>query len=419
MLALCLIILALLTLVNFWANGSPIHPSVIYSAIWLFQLFGLWLFESRFTEPTSESLILVTVYAILFSVGAFAFSTHVNANPFYAINRNVRPGNSYIIAALAISLFCAAQQYKIFTNLTLDENFATALVFIRTMRVVDNEDIFGIYKYGNTIALSGVLVMQIKTMNDPLRAQNIIHLTAFIFLAIFMAILSTGRGPILLIPLLLGITYIIKRGFNKKALLFSMLFVTTLFLVFWIMGSAMGKTDTEAKSASNSLIEYLFSSIPALSLSLLKDSPNIIGGSLGTDTFRIAFALLSSIGLSPKPDNLVQEFIAVPHLTNLYTIYLQYIRDFGLIGAGYIIFGIGVIHGGIFSAAARKNHSDFNTYIFSISFLPLLQSVFQETYFLSVSIWIQMFILGALLTQKSCRNQNHGTCKNVTSNNYC
>jgi len=399
MLLISLVTLMALAYVNLFITKNILHPSVVYAGIWSIQLIGLLLLRDEFIDPSIDVLFVVVLGAVLFAIG-----THLSSAGIFRRVQLMRPRgvrrDSFLfwIAAVAVAISLYGQ-YRIFFELTIGKNFATSLVYARTLMSIENEDIYGLYKYGSSLALGALLLLQILIIQNKANRVHKILLGYFLLAALFMALLSTGRGPVVFILLLLGVVYALKVGINWRVGGVITGIVSIGFMVFWIMGRSMGKADDTAAGAANNLMAYLFSSIPALSVYLDQHPIHIIGGDWGSNTFRFFTALMASIGLADRPASLVQEFIPVPHLTNLYTIYLQYIKDFGLTGVVVIPIALGYLHGHIFRWAMTDKNNEFALYVLAITYLPLLLSVFQETYFSLMSTWIQFAFIGLVMTK--------------------
>jgi oligosaccharide repeat unit polymerase len=228
-------------------------------------------------------------------------------------------------------------------------------------------------------------------------------LFGYVFVGAFLlAVLTTGRGPIVQIFMLLGIVYILlgtRRNLKQRIGWALGAVVVVAFFVFWIMGSAMGKTGDTAAEAALDIVEYQFSAIPALSDYLGQHTIPFFYGDLGQNTFRFILAFLASLGLVDQPPNLVQEFVAVPNLTNIYTIYYFYLKDFGWVGLVVFPLFLGFLHGHIFRWAMACNTNDFALYVLAFSYLPLVQSTGGEVYFTHLSTWIQLLLVGLVMTR--------------------
>lgn len=411
MLITALLILIALTYINYSTTKNILHPAVIYAGIWSIQLIALQ-FINKFIELSMYALLVVVLGAIMFSFGSYlSFITTYNWNREIIRPRLItRSIIKYGCMAL-ITITCLYWQHKIYNDNSVGgDDIATNLVYIRTLTSIENVDIFGIYKYGGIFAQSSLVLLLILILKGKATLLHKILFFYFLFAALYMAYLSTGRGPIALILLQLSIIYSLISGVNWKFFIgMTVLFITT-FIIFWVMGSLMGKADDNAANAIFELQDYLFSSIPALSVYIDQHPLNLIDGDWGINIFRFFIALMGAIGFADKPDNLVQEFVSVPHLTNLFTLYLHYIKDFGLAGVIVIPILLGFFHDQIFKWYMSNKNNDFALFILSISYLPLLQSIFQELYFLSLSAWLQYILLGLIMCNSY---KNNGEIKNV------
>ncbi len=402
MLIIALAILIALACVNLFMTKRGLHPSVVYAAIWAIQLAGLVIFSDRFIKPSAEVLLIVVLGAIFFSIGSHLSSVAVFFEGHIIHPRKVRRDTTLFLIFAIVVAICLYGQYRIFSELVHKGNFAESLVYARTLMSIENEDIYGLYKYGSPIALGVMLALQILIIRNEANLLHKILFGYFLVAALFMAVISTGRGPIAFIFLLLGLVYIFssdRKIITRRVGIISVAFSAFTFVVFWIMGSAMGKADEAALGAMSDLIDYLFSSIPALSVYLDQNQIHIIGGDWGSNTLRFFFSLAAAAGLAEKPVSLVQEFVPVPHLTNLYTTYLQYVQDFGWSGIVVVPLFIGYLYGYLFRWSMNNKKDEFALYMLCISYLPLLQSVFQETLFVSLSSWIQFALIGFVISK--------------------
>lgn len=411
MLSVAAIALVALTFINFYITRRLVHPAFIYSAIWATQLLALEVIGNKFISPSIEVLLIVVLGATSFSLGSFLSLFYVSKESKLVRPREIRKSTVLILIIIILVTLCVFEQYQIFINLVSDENIEINLIYARTLMSEHNEDVYGIYKYGSAIALGAMLVLQIQIARTETNTRLLKYFFFYLLLAsIFMAILSTGRGPIAFIFLQIGIAYILKfenKTLNLKFAGVTVGFLFLVFLIFWIMGSAMGKADESAEKAFANLIDYLFSSIPALSAYIEQYPIQTIGGEWGTSTFRILLAITSKAGFTEPVQSLVQESLPVPHLTNLYTTYLQYSRDFGWAGILIIPAIVGFFHGSLFRWAMIDRRNDFAFFLLVFSYLPLLQSVFQETHFSLMSSWLQFILIGLILTQVKSNIKNH------------
>ena len=381
-----------------------LHPSVVQSGLWAVQIIGLIILKDRFIEPASEALFLTVIGSLMFSIGSHCSSNNLGGYGNIMTSRKIRTDNlSWWLIALIIAI-CLYNQYRIFLELAGGEDFARGLVIVRTLMSIENDEVYGVYKYGYSIAVGALLLLQTFIIKNRPSFFYISMFVFYFFVALFTAILSTGRGNVSYIFVLLGLVYILcgkKNQINRR--LFKALGLVSLitFLIFWVMGNLMGKAGDNAIDAISDILDYQFSPLLALSVYLESHPITIFGHEYGSNTFRFFISLLSFIGLHDKPPSLVQEFVNVPQSTNVYTAYFNYIKDFGWLGVTVISFLLGLLHGILFRWSMRDKNNDFALYILAISYMPLLYSLGGEAYFSLLSIWIQYFLIGIFLTQRN------------------
>jgi len=83
-----------------------------------------------------------------------------------------------------------------------------------------------------------------------------------------------------------------------------------------------------------------------------------------------------------------REFTLVPDLTNVYTVYDPYYRDFGNLGFLFVFIFI-ILH----VAFYQRSYSKGGIYVFlySATLYPLIMQFFQDQYFSLISMWAQCF----------------------------
>jgi oligosaccharide repeat unit polymerase len=384
------------------------HPSVVQAGIWTFQLVGLLLFRDLFVRPSTDAIFIVVYCAIMFTIGSYISEALIDTGPMTLPPIYKFKYGIFLIFGIIMTA-CLYGQYKIFTQLSNSGDFLNNLIITRTLMSVENYDVYGSLKYGTTLSLGVPLILYLLIINNLAKPIHKILFVYVFVVAIFLAVLSTGRGPVVYILMSLGLVYILNG--NTKGM-FCRIWLTlgaigsVTFLVFWLMGRSMGKAGDTAKESIIDVISYQYSAIPALSVYLEENPIHIFGNDLGHNTFRFIFALLASIGMVDPPPSLVQEFISVPHLTNIYTSYYFYIKDFGWTGLTLIPITLGCLHDYLYRLATSNQSNVFLNYILVISYLPLLQSIGGETYFTHISTWIQLFAVGYLSTRLYKSNIN-------------
>lgn len=410
MLELSLITLVILLFLLRYMVRDSLHPAIVYTGVWLFQLSGLFIFRDRFVEVSGNALLLVVLGAIMFVAGSL-IPLHYNQKKFNRgeIDRGDfrvlrKEYTVYLIFVFLVGV-SAIMEYRIFGQNGGD--FAASLVANRRKISIFNEDIYGIYKYAFSLSLSALLSLEMLAYRGR---ATLLHKAMGIYFfgaCLFLGTLTTGRGPILTVLMTVLINYIVlsrvdvrSNGSSIKKYIAVLISVLLMCGIFWFMGMAMGKVGEDIDSLVSVSIEYLFSSIPVLSVYLSEYPLYYMHGDYGANTFRFFFAIAARFGLTSPPSNLVQEFVRVPHMANLYTTYFNYYKDFGVFGIFLIPFIVGCIHGYLYNKAAFRRENEFLHLFAVVLYIPLVMSVFQESYIISLSIWIQYFVLGIILSRR-------------------
>lgn len=406
-LILSLITLALLAIVSFIFIKDILNPSFMYSIIWMIQLTGLIIFKDYFIETSEIALFLIVVGALSFSIGSF-IGLFLSKRCIVPIpNRTINYSNIPYIAICVVAVISTLMQYRLFEESSLGSyDFATKLITVRTLITHEGEDIFGIYKYGGTIALItlGAAVVLFEKNKSRITLSIVLCLLLCVFA---MGVFSTGRGKVLepfMLALFIFIVYQEHRTLSLRLFISILGSIVIILLIFWIMGSAMGKASDNLSGLFDDLINYQFSSLPAFSYFLQRHPIVFFDGDYGVNTFRFLYALFSKLGLSEKPVSLIQEFVAVPCETNIYGIYHLYIKDFGLLGMCTLTIFVGAVHGALFYQARLKKGNDYAKILFAFSCVVMMKSFAGENYFTALSYWIQVLLILFFITEKRSKS---------------
>lgn len=114
----------------------------------------------------------------------------------------------------------------------------------------------------------------------------------------------------------------------------------------------------------------------------------------GSYTLRFFYQLAKSLGADVDVRSTIQDFVQIPHSTNVYTVFYQYYKDFGYFGI--FIFGLinGSIYGFVYSRIAfNPKLKLFYSYLVVTLFLQF----FAELFWTTLSSTIQVFLCSYLV----------------------
>ena len=384
---------------NYLINKDVFYPPALFSLLWTAILIIYVIFV--FANGSAPEYIIDPRCLFVFIAGQVVFC----AGSFFATNPALKKQikvtqpvikygfDKYIFAVLLVllplyikSLINIVNSSTYATSST-DINFFIALRYEFTAEGVT----LGILEYLVTFSLFGFAIAMYKfNYADKTEKQTKIDkLYRFFFYAIVIVytVLSTGRTYLLvLLCLYIGFRRM-KETFTRKTLIRSLLLVVLVFALYaFVLHKGGGEFFTLQQNLvniSNTLMEYILGGIYAFN-TFIKASPPL---DYGENSFRFFIALFHSAGLTDtEPKSVIMPFIYTPILSNVYSVYYVYIKDFWYFGI--IILGFfGYLHTRFYYRAKRDF---FNLYMYSVFLYPLIMSFFQDQYISLLSTWIQI-----------------------------
>jgi oligosaccharide repeat unit polymerase len=143
----------------------------------------------------------------------------------------------------------------------------------------------------------------------------------------------------------------------------------------------------------DSLVFYTVGSLPALGRALSSSSDL----EWGANSLRFLAALAHAVGFDVRVVSLVQDFTPVPQPINVYTMYHQYIRDFGVIGAIGAQACFGAAHGLLYRRATCRAPRALDVFVYSLALYPLFTQHFVDSYLSLLSTWLQYGLYGWIM----------------------
>lgn len=261
---------------------------------------------------------------------------------------------------------------------------AAGYTVLRTAMTSEGEG-FGMLGY--FFPLSFVLTSLSLILYQQKKA-GVVALLISLTTGILYAFLSTGRTFILLLFCLSIFPLIVTRTIRAKSFL---LYLPILFLAFVLVALMTGKGVSagagiaeNASSFANNLRSYTIA--PFIALSEIINQGLV--SDLGANSFRFFISLLNALGLTDtSPISLVRDYVYTPDLTNVYTVYEVYVRDFLLAGL-FIPPTFLLTHQFLYRKASKAG--GVWIFFYSSSTYPLLMQFFQDQYFSLMSQWVQI-----------------------------
>ncbi len=285
--------------------------------------------------------------------------------------------------------------------LSLFAQFYTMVVFYQSLGDIRSEyyenDIYG-YAYTilnpyviNPLKVILPFILGYMLMNKTLIRKNIFAFVLILIFLFFSSSLSGSRFSYvkILLPIFF-VTYLTKPKINvrKVILLGTFLYFFFIFISFITSARSGDFNNNDTDESIKAIASYTFAPIAAFDYSLQHDYVEVIGGhGFGTLTFaaveNLFYSVVSKIGITySRPIGAVaettQSYIRLsPSITwnALYTWFLYFYLDFGIIGILFFPFLFGRIFRQLLSMIYKYNCIEF-TILASNFFMIVVFSVF-------------------------------------------
>jgi len=225
--------------------------------------------------------------------------------------------------------------------------------------------------------------------------------TGLAFLISFgFLILTTGRTYFFFYFITALITIYLKSKIKVKYLWSFFLAASITFILVGIVLNKGGNLEHSIAENFDAIINHILAYLegPVLAFDHFYNSG--FSHTYGENTFRFPIAVLNELNIINKtPFDILNEWILVPYPTNVFTVFYQYVMDFGSVGCWIIIFLFGLVHTWMYYRS--KNSSNHFKMITAYSYYPLIMVFFQDQYVSLLSFWIQLWLYSYLILHLS------------------
>jgi oligosaccharide repeat unit polymerase len=371
-----LALLVLLVLGNYWLSRSVLYPPFLFCGMWLLVL-SMYRMNLIETYPIhSNTLLILAMGSVLFTAGGILamlcpselIRTRFILTRFPARNKITKP-------LLIVFLFCGLP-LLLRALLTMAASGVGNTIFQRART--------GGVDFGASSG-SPLLVYFIlwSLYAAPLflverRDKSFWFMT---FIAFTAGILSTGRLPMLMLISALTCVHLLKtdRVALWPALKFARIPIL-LFLCLYLGLIFLLKDTSIFEGGIGTIILYFLVSYivgPTAALDYFVQNPQEF--SAPNHTFKFFMGIASKLHIvNYQPVTGYGVFLEVPYPVNVYTMYRDYIVDFGLYGGLTAVLIIGFCQTLLYRKA--RTGSEMGIFLFSITFYAIFMSPFSDEY---------------------------------------
>lgn len=399
--AIALLFSFILLVFNYSVNKDIFYPPAMFTLVWTIVLISYIIFSS---VNQGEAYFLDGECLLIFVLGEITFTT----GGLFAVRRkllqskiNYAIGFKYwfdkmvfffLLIMLPLYIYRLQQIVGASSFEAPDANFFLILRF----ELIQGSGDLGLLAYLNTFAAFAFSIALYKfnfTKYKSVHWTQKAYKYLFYFLIVTYAILSTARtGILLLFCIYLGFKVVSGKLKTRHYIAAGLLF----FLVFGIFAIVLHKGGGEFLSLTENVKSVLLTfSVYFLGGTYGLNSVIKQGYTLdyGKNSFRFFTTLFDALGIisTNKPETKMP-FITNPILSNVYSIYYVYIKDFWYFG---LIFNSiwSFLHSWLYY---RAKINFFNLFMYAALIYPLVISFFDEQYLQLLSSWIQLIFYATL-----------------------
>jgi len=204
------------------------------------------------------------------------------------------------------------------------------------------------------------------------------------FIALLACILTTGRTSLLQLFGGLICAYLMTTGRTSfwaalkvtrlPLLLFGFLFLGLIFL------NKTEQSQNYANGIAQIAMVFFISYIvgPLAAFDSFLQNPGLFSD-IPNHTFKFYLSIAAHLHLIQYvPAPMLQGFVGVPYPVNVYTMYKDYVIDFGVFGALAAVAIIGFLHVALYRKALTG--SFLGTFLFALSIFPVTMAIFSDQY---------------------------------------
>jgi oligosaccharide repeat unit polymerase len=185
-----------------------------------------------------------------------------------------------------------------------------------------------------------------------------------------------------------------KKIIQLRSIIFAGLILVGFFYVFNLQRAGEDSDYSQNETITDFIAMYILSPPVALCQLMPETTPQF-----GTNTFGTIYHFMIRFGVNDVVEKLkTQEFVRVPILTNVYTIFQPFLIDFGYKGIAFFAALYGVICGWLYRL--YKNYNSIGCCLYTFMIYVLVLQFYQENIFLSLATVTEFVILVYLMTQQ-------------------
>jgi oligosaccharide repeat unit polymerase len=373
-------ILLVLTVGNYWIKRSVLYPPFLFCSMWLLAI-GLYRMNIVETDTVQPSTLAIFVAgAALFTVGGVLADLvpRVWVETRFILTRFPRR-NNLVKPLLILFLLCGIpMQLQSLRALAAQGEGGTILERARNAGIAAQRNGQAIEGMASGISIYFVTWTLFTAIIFLLEKRD----KAFWFLAfiaLLSSILTTGRSSLLQLFSSLICAYLMTTGHSRFFAVLKATRIPLLLFGFLFLGLVFVNKNQAAQFYASGIAQiagYIVGPLAALDAFL--QNPGDMAA-VPNHTFKFFLGILAHLHvISYAPAPMLQEFVGVPYPVNVYTMYKDYVIDFGIPGTLVTVGIIGFLHTLLYRKALTG--SFLGNFLFALSMFPVIMAIFTDQY---------------------------------------
>ena len=364
---------------------DALHPGVMMSGLWTIVAAAYLVLPHEMRPLRSETLLLVCAAVLAFVVGSLSVTVAAPPDRSAQLQSTAVRQILFWLALIGLPAF-AWRALEIAESAAFTESSIINLRIALTGEFEDAQT-YGVLGYLVPVSFTSTLVELASSQRRLFQRRGWIAL----IVSLSYAVLSTGRTFLFVILISLAFIALIQKRLRPATMLWvgMAMLAGAFFGLGWLFNKIGDDSpNAYALGAVDAVSLYLLGSLAAFDHTLAQPVAPL---EWGLTTFRSVMAVLAAAGADVKVVPLVKEYVFVPEATNVFTVFLPYLQDFGITGTVLFMALFGWMHARLYRAA--KSQDPRLVILYALSVYPLLMQFFQDQYFSLLTTWIVFTML--------------------------
>jgi len=387
-----LALLVFLVLANYWLSRSVLYPPFLFCCMWLLVL-SMYRMDLIQTEPIhSNTIMILAMGSVLFTAGGvLAMLSPSGLIEARFILTRFPARNKIVKTVVIVVLFCGLP-LLLRSLIGMASGGVGSTIFQRARTG-------GVNGGGDSASfplLAYFILWPFYAATLFLIERRDLSFWFMTFIAFMAGLLSTGRLPVLMLISALTCVHLLKTGQVSfwPALKFARIPMLLFICLYFGLIFLLKDTSVYEGGIGGILLYFLVSYIvgPTAALDYFVQHPQEF--SAPNHTFKFFLSLASKLHLvNYEPVAGYGTFLLVPYPVNVYTMYRDYLIDFGFYGGLAAVLIIGFVQTLLYRKA--RTGSELGIYLFSITFFAVFMAPFSDEYS-SFGSYIDAFLFAAI-----------------------